>query len=248
MNNVPVAHILTADPREHASWVGWAEVSALMPSGWILVGGNLVRLHLEERGSDAARSTRDIDVILDIRAEPWSIAAVVTALESAHFEPDGFNPSGHDHRWVRGAAQIDVLTPDFLGPNLLDRRHPGLGRLLPTRGAQFALNRTERVTVKVDDFELEVNRPDLVGALYGKCSALLVSLDTDKDRHLSDIAALATVVRPRDRRQLLELSRKERRRIISGLTRAVGSEDVTDSQRPTLERLSRLLDSSLGIP
>lgn len=245
MNSIPVAHILTADAREHASWAGWAEVSSLMPSGWSLAGGNLVRLHLEERGSDAARSTRDIDIILDIRAEPWAIRTVVNALRQSRFEPDGINPAGYDHRWVRGDAQIDVLTPDFLGPNLLDRRHPGLGRLLPTRGAQLALNRTRRVTVRVDDFELEVNRPDLVGGLYGKCSALLVSLDLSKDRHLSDIAALAAVVGPNDRRELLKLRRRERRRIIHGLTRAMGSDDVSDSQRQVLDRLSALLTSSL---
>lgn len=158
-----------------------------MPSGWSLAGGNLVRLHMEERGSDAARSTRDIDVILDIRAEPWSITSVVAALRQSRFEPDGLNPAGHDHRWVRGD----------------------------------------------------------VGALYGKCSALLVSLDLSKDRHLSDIAALAAVVGPSDRRELLKLRRRERRRIIHGLTRAMGSGDVSDSQRQVLGRLSALLTSSL---
>lgn len=245
MNPAPVAHILTADSREYASWAGWVEVSAFMPRGWALAGGNLVRLHLEERGRDITRSTRDIDVILDIRAEPQSIRGIVTALRSADFEPDGLNPSGHDHRWVRGDAQIDVLTPDFLGPNLLERKHPGLGRLLPTRGAQFALNRTERVTVRVDDLELEVNRPDLVGALYGKCSALLVSLDLDKARHLGDIAALAAAIGPNDRRELMALRPRERRRIIHGLTKAQSSDDATDRQRRMLARLSELLTSSL---
>lgn len=245
MNSLPVAHLLTADRREYASWAGWAEVSELMPDGWSLAGGNLVRLHLEERGSHAARSTRDIDIILDIRAYPGSIKAVVEALRRADFEPDGFNPAGHDHRWVRGDAQIDILTPDFLGPKLLDQKHPGLGRLLPTRGAQLALNRTERVIVKVDDIELRVNRPDLVGALYGKCSALLVTLDPSKDRHLGDIAALTEVVGPRDRRQMLQLRSRERRRLSYGLRRATHSVDVTDAQRTTLRRLSELLDSSL---
>lgn len=85
MSTPPVAHILTADIREHASWSGLAEVSSVMPHGWTLAGGNLVRLHLEEREGDITRSTRDIDVILDIRAEPQSIRAIVAALKHAGF-------------------------------------------------------------------------------------------------------------------------------------------------------------------
>lgn len=203
MSAAPIAHFLTADPRERASWVGLAEISAAMPSGWSLAGGSLVRLHLAERGGEGGRSTRDIDVILDVRAEPHSIQWIVKALKHSGFAPDGLNPSGHDHRWVRGDAQIDVLTPDFLGPNILDRKHPGLGKLLATRGAQFGLHRTSRVSIRVDDFELDVNRPNLVGALYEKCSALLVTLDTSKDRHLGDIGTLAGLLAPNDRRELL---------------------------------------------
>ncbi|MGF7022113.1 hypothetical protein JOE54_002907 [Brachybacterium tyrofermentans] len=39
MNNAPVAHLLTADHREHASWEGMADVARRMPSGWSLAGG-----------------------------------------------------------------------------------------------------------------------------------------------------------------------------------------------------------------
>lgn len=134
MNVTPAARLLTADQRERASWKGLAEISALMPTGWSLAGGSLVRLHVAERGGSGGRSTRDIDVILDVRAEPHSIRRIVDAFATVGFEPDGLNPSGADHRWTRGDAQIDVLTPDFLGP-ILERKHVGLGRLLPTRGA-----------------------------------------------------------------------------------------------------------------
>lgn len=68
MSTDPVARILTSDPREHASWEALAELSGIMPSGWSLAGGSLVRLHLEERGGDGARVTRDIDLVLDVRA------------------------------------------------------------------------------------------------------------------------------------------------------------------------------------
>lgn len=245
MSPEPIARLTTVDPRERASWEGLADLSSAMPRGWSLAGGNLVRLHLAERGSTSARSTRDIDLILDVRAEPGSIKAVVTALRAAGFRPSGFNPAGHDHRWQRGDGQIDVLVPSFLGPHILDRTHDGLGRLLPTRGAQLAIHRTERVPIHVDDLLLWVNRPDLVGALYGKCSALLVPTDIDKQRHLGDIARLAEVLGPRDRRDMLALRSRERRRLISGLTRAQSGEDVNRRQADHLARLALLLQRSL---
>ena len=215
-----------------------------MPTGWSLAGGSLVRLHVAERGGSGGRSTRDIDVILDVRAEPHSIRRIVDAFATVGFEPDGLNPSGADHRWTRGDAQIDVLTPDFLGP-ILERKHVGLGRLLPTRGAQFGLHRTQRVRVRVDDFELDVLRPDLVGALYEKCSALLISLDLDKDRHLSDIAMLAALLSPTDRRDLLGLRRRERDRVRNGLARAQVARDLDRREVRRLEQLERLLASTL---
>lgn len=79
MNVQPVAHVTTIDPRELSSWEGLAELSRTMPSGWSLAGGNLVRLILAERGSTSARSTRDIDLVLDVRAEPGSIEGIVAA-------------------------------------------------------------------------------------------------------------------------------------------------------------------------
>lgn len=245
MNTEPIAHILTADPRERASSEGLAEISAAMRSGWSLAGGSLVRLHVAERGDVGGRSTRDIDVILDVRADPHSIKRIVTVLRDADFSPDGFNPSGHDHRWVRGDAQIDILTPDFLGPRILDRRHPGLGRLLATRGAQFGLHRTRRVTIRVDDFELDVNRPDLVGALYEKCSALLIPMDANKERHLGDISTLANLLAPDDRRELLRLRRREKVRVISGLRRTREEAKLDQRRTRSLMRLERLLSSSL---
>lgn len=63
--DTPVVRFQTTDPREAASWEGLADLAALMPSGWSLAGGGLVRLPAAERGSPHSRATRDIDLILD---------------------------------------------------------------------------------------------------------------------------------------------------------------------------------------
>lgn len=126
----------------------------------------------------------------------------------------------------------------------LDRKHPGLGKLLATRGAQFGLHRTTRERVFVDDFELEVNWPDLVGALYEKCSALLIPLDPNKERHLGDISILASLLAPADRRELLELRRHEKARVMFGLRRSREGVDLDERQRRRLTQLESLLSST----
>ncbi len=136
---------------------------------------------------------------------------------------------------------MDILTPDFLGPRWLDRRFSGLGYLFPTRGAQFGLHRTECVPVTVDARTFHVNRPDVIGALYEKCSALLVPLDVDKSRHHQDIALLASFVGPGERRTMLALSRRQRRRLVQGMASAAESGAVDRGDQDSLRRLVDLL-------
>lgn len=237
----PVASFRTTDPREAASWAGLAELSAAMPLGWSLAGGSLVRLLAAENGSPHSRATRDIDVILDVRAHPGSVRKIVVSLRGSGFAAASGNPSGKDYRWVRGDARIDVLTPDFLGPRWMDRRFPGLGFLFPTRGAQFGVHRTQRVLVEVDAMTFWVNRPDNVGALYEKCSALLVPLDVHKERHHEDIALLASFIGPKERRAMLGLSRRQRHRLVLGLRTAARSDAVGDGDSASLDRLADVL-------
>ncbi|MGO1925956.1 MAG: hypothetical protein ACTH1T_09965 [Brachybacterium tyrofermentans] len=91
----------------------------------------------------------------------------------------------------------------------------------------------------VDDLELDVNRPNLVGALYEKSSALLIPLDANKTRHLEDIAALADILGPGDRRELLQLRRRQRARVIFGLRKTL---DQVDLDARGLHRLARLIE------
>lgn len=85
----------------------------------------------------------------------------------------------------------------------------------------------------------------IIAALHGKCFALLVPTDLDKQRHFGDIAHLAEVLGPRDRREMLALRPREKRRLISGLTRAQSGEDVNRQQAGLLARLALLLERSL---
>lgn len=209
------------DPREYESWAAFAEVASVQPVGWTLVGGNLTQLHLLERGSARARSTQDIDVVIDVRARSRHVGALVHALRQVGYVLPAPNPAEKEHRWVRGEAQLDVLVPSFLGPRIMDRKHEGFGYLLATRGGQFALSRSERVQVDLaGELEFEVNRPDLIAALYGKCSALLNNGDPDRSRHYSDIGMLVGLLRDSELAEIGSLRRRQRRRLAWGLVMA----------------------------
>jgi hypothetical protein len=50
-------------------------------------------------------------VVLDVRAHPHVLRDFTAALVSIGFTTAGETPEGHQHRWVRDLASIDILIP-----------------------------------------------------------------------------------------------------------------------------------------
>ena len=69
---------IPAQGAELESWLGLADISVLVPQGWSLAGGSMMRLLACERGYEGSRATRDIDVVLNIRARRRLIGEFVT--------------------------------------------------------------------------------------------------------------------------------------------------------------------------
>src|SRR5450830_40331 len=166
---------------EAEAWSGLLDLSERHPTGWTLVGGQVVHLHCIERGVAPTRPTDDIDAVLDIRAEPDALRSFTTALVELGFAATGESWEGHQHRWQRGEAQIDVLIPRHLGERAAGRRGVSGGTTIETPGAQQALDRTQTVEVV---------------------------LDRARSRHLIDFAVLTTLIRPSDAVQ--EAGRRDR--------------------------------------
>ena len=118
---------------------------------------------------------------------------------------------GHQHRWQRGAAQIDVLIPRHLGERAAGRRGASGGTTIETPGAQQALDRTKVVEVDLGGRSGWVRRPSLLGALVAKAAAHSVVLDRARPRHLIDFAVLTTLIRPSD--AVHEAGRRDRERL-----------------------------------
>lgn len=100
---------------QQTAWHALMDLQVLHPTGWTLVGGQMVHLHCAERGASPSRPTDDVDTVLDVRAEPHVLHGFTTALTELGFEPAGENWAGHQHRWERGDATIDILIPRHVG-------------------------------------------------------------------------------------------------------------------------------------
>ncbi len=201
--------------NQRQSWLGLLDVASAFPAGWCLVGGQMVQLLCHERGFVPTRPTDDGDVALDVRAYPHVLRDFTQALTELGFEPTSVNADGHQHRWARGAASLDVLIPQGIGPRTAARTGVTGGTTLQSPGAQQAIARSKPVSVLVGTTRGVIRRPNLLGAMVSKAAAFSVPSDPHKERHLTDFAVLATMVSrsdriaeqltPRDRRYLVPL-------------------------------------------
>ena len=175
----------------------------------------MVFLHEVERQATEIRPTIDIDVVVNLRAEPDGLARVHETLISADFAQDMPDPDGAAHRYRRDGAVVDVLAPDNLGERAqLDL---GVGRTIEAPGTTQAFRRSAIVTVEADAGSAEIRRPNLVGALIGKAAAVVRITSQSKAsqaKHLRDFDSLARLLGPNDR-DTAELSRGERKLLTS---------------------------------
>lgn len=234
--NVVVLPATTA--QQQAAWVSLLDLYDRKPTGWTLVGGQMVHLHRAERSATPTRPTDDVDTLLDVRAEPHALHDVTDALQDLGFRPDGTSSNGHQHRWVLGDATVDVLIPDHLGPRATSRRGVGGGTTIATPGAQQALDRTWSVQVQVGSRIGTVRRPSLLGALVAKGAAYGVQLDRARRRHLIDFAVLATLVQPGD--NLAQSTHRDRHHLGRALGALAAAPDVVASVEGAAVGLARV--------
>lgn len=181
-------------PAQEAAWIAILEVSERMGTGWCVVGGQMVHLHCAERGRFPERPTDDLDAVLDVRARPSALLDFTRTLVELGFNSDGESWEGHQQRWRRGQAVIDLLIPRFLGPQASNRKGVYGGTTLSTPGAQSALDAAEMVELEVAGRRGSVVRPRLPAAIIAKATAFGVSQDAQRSRHLADVATLSTLL------------------------------------------------------
>ncbi len=193
------------------------ELQNLLPSRWTLVGGGMVLLLCLERGQAPTRATHDLDAALDVRAHPSIVTDCTRALVQLGYKSAGESPEGHQHRWVKGEAALDILIPSRVGTRAASRKGVTGGTTVETRGAQQALDRSELVEILVGGARGMIPRPGMLGALVAKAAAVENTGDRFKERHLEDFVNLAVLLRPSDAIDRATLRDRRRMRSMIGL-------------------------------
>lgn len=186
------ASLLRSDTPEWRLWSLVAEFAIrLGAQPWILIGGQMVALHLHLAGTTPRRTTTDVDVIADIITSRSSFRECSAVAREMGLEPQPSMTNQTLHRFSGPAGQLDLMVPDHL-PTHLIRRLAG-PKPVPIPGGQRALDR--RITVNVDtEFgRAAIPLPDLVGALVLKARAA-TSDSRDRHRHHTDLAQLAAII------------------------------------------------------
>lgn len=194
---------------QQAAWFGLFDLYEAHPTEWTLIGGQLVHLHCAERGFAPRRPTDDADAVVNARSAPV-LDAVTAALEGLKFVADSASADGIQHRWMRGAAVIDVLIPDGMGERAEQRPSVTGFPTIAAPGGTQALARSQVVDVQIGDRVGKVPRPDLLGALILKAKARIDTVGRGRDRHTEDFAVLVAMLAASDLRDL-ELTTGERR-------------------------------------
>jgi hypothetical protein len=192
---------LPTDPEDVAAlWRELLDLADEMPVPWILIGAQMVALHAWRAKSEPPRTSRDGDVLVNLRRKPTGTRVLAQHLDSRGFEMTGPSRQGLGHEFLRDGVAIDILAPDNLGPRAsLETLHHA--RTLSVPGGTQALARTETVDVSLGARKGSISTPNLLGAIILKLKAIAV--DDVPEAQKADVALLLSLVSDPD-----ELSRK----------------------------------------
>lgn len=166
------------------------------------------------------------------------------------FTSAGQSPEGHEHRWIRGDAQIDLLVASGLGERANSRTGVTGGTTISTPGGQGALDRAQRVEISYQGRTTFINRPSLMGAIVMKSAAYSNTMDSYRDRHLIDVAVLANLVGA-DNAGGFTVSNDERRKLqvaLKDLKNSIGLINSVDGAAEGVLRVEMLLKASARKP
>ena len=197
-----------ADTPAWRLWAALAELASyLTAEQWVLIGGQMVALHLHLAGARLTRTTTDIDIVADVLTATSSYAACKEAASRMDLKPEPSMSGDTLHRFTGPRGQLDLMVPDHL-PSWLTREFT---RPTPVvvPGGQRAIDRRTIIAIATTSGVADIPIPDIRGAVVLKARA--AAADTrDRQRHHLDLAQLSTIIdnplRLRD-----ELDTKERR-------------------------------------
>ena len=215
------------DPVDEGLWNALAQLAKTVDiRKWILVGGQMVRLHASIEGVEWPRVTTDADIAVDIRTyRRDAMKEVARALID-----DGFSlqPSAEGvSRFQKGRTFIDLLAPEGSGSLKVETAHGSHAVQAP--GVTQAIHRAINVEISYLEEELTVRIPSLVGAIVGKAASCteIASLSTeDRGRHQSDLFFLLGLLSNHDVIEIAkEFTDRDRQRIFQATKSVMNDEN-----------------------
>jgi hypothetical protein len=199
--------IETTVPGIAEAWAAALTLAREHPTGWTVIGAQMVALHAAERGRTPLRQSLDLDVLVNVRLLTTGTEQLARWLVAAGFDLEGQDSFGIGHRFRRGQATIDLLAPDGLSERTRLLTIPP-ARTVSVPGGTQALERSQLVEIQVGDRRGQIPRPSLIGAILVKARA--VAVDDVPEAQRLDLAFLLSLVdNPRSVRA--SLSSSERR-------------------------------------
>lgn len=204
-------------PAQEQGWLVLLELFHGRRDDWTLVGGQMMYLLALENGAALPRTTTDMDVVINVVESPGAIRALASQLMKRGFEFGDVNLSGTGGRFARpadpgpGTIMIDILAPEGLGERTDITTVPP-ARTVQVPGSRQALDRSQRVAVRVRGSDGVVRRPSLLGALVSKAAATGIAVRSNPRRDWEDAALLLSLV-PDPAAIRAECGRKDLRRI-----------------------------------
>jgi hypothetical protein len=189
-------------------------IDGLNPDSWLLVGGLMVQMHAMIAGHQS-RATKDIDMLIDVMADTSNVRQVITTLERVGFEKrePGLRGAAF-HRLRMKDLIVDVLIADHLPSGKRKSVVVDVWPMMEIAGGAQAIERRMSVVIETRKGNRRLFIPNLLGALILK-SAAYGADRRDRDRHLDDVALLASfITNHADVIGLLHGSDKRRLRIV----------------------------------
>ncbi len=189
----------------------WQELLLLSEryrTSWCVVGAQMVTLHTSVHGVARPLRTRDVDVLVDVRA--ISTREVSEFFADRGFDLAGLSRDGVGHRFTRHPIVVDVLSIDNVGERA-DLTTLPPAHTIEVPGGRQAIEHLDEVSVSIEAASGTIPIPDWVGALVLKSRAA-ISIKAHRAKHLQDVALLLCL--PVDLGSLAaSLNRNERRYI-----------------------------------
>ena len=205
------------------------------PTGWAVVGAQMVIVHAATNNVSRPVRTDDSDVLVDIRTVKLQEIADWLMEQGFDFDQETVSPEGIGHRFVRSGARIDLLSIDHSG-RAANRLTVPPARTVEVPGGRLAANRTVEATVTIGEETGRIPIPDWIAAMVLKARAA-IEFPEDREKHLRDFAlllglrvdlnALAKSVSKQERKHLARASELITDEIWASIARAV---DLRDAQ------------------